>query len=63
MGKSLTFTTKSYLFNDLLALDFQEHLDGMAKLGWNLVSTQQLMSGHGSPVAQLMLFWAKDEET
>jgi hypothetical protein len=62
MGKSFTFTTKSYPVNDLLALDFQEHLDSMARLGWNLVSTQQLMNGHSSPVAQMILFWGKDEE-
>ncbi len=62
MGKSLTFTTKSYPFNDLLALDFQEHLDSMVRLGWNLVSTQQLMNAHDSPVAQMILFWGKDEE-
>ena len=62
MGKSLTFTTKSYPFNDLLALDFQEHLDNMVKLGWKLVSTQQLMNGQGSPVAQMILFWGKDED-
>ena len=46
MGKSYTFTTKHYPANDLLALDLQEHLDGMARLDWRLVSTQRLINNY-----------------
>lgn len=40
MAKEHTFTIKHYPVNDLLALDLQEHLDSMAKFGWEMVSTQ-----------------------
>jgi hypothetical protein len=43
-------------------LDLQDHLDSMAKLGWDLMSTQQLINEHSSTSPQLLFFWAKDEE-
>jgi hypothetical protein len=48
MTKAYTFTTKHYPVNDLLALDLQDHLDQMAKVGWELVSTQQLINEHSA---------------
>jgi hypothetical protein len=62
MTKANTFTTKHYPVNDLLALDLQDHLDSMAKLGWKLVSTQQLINEHSPTTPQMILFWGKDEE-
>jgi hypothetical protein len=62
MAKANTFTVKHYPINDLLALDLQDHLDSMAKLGWDLMSTQQLINEHSSTSPQLLFFWAKDEE-
>ena len=62
MAKANTFTVKHYPVNDLLALDLQDHLDSMAKSGWDLVGTQQLINEHSSTTPQLLFFWAKDEE-
>jgi hypothetical protein len=62
MAKAYIFTTKHYPVNDLLALDLQEHLDQMAKVGWELVSTQPLINTHYDATAQLMFFWGRDEE-
>lgn len=62
MAKANTFTVKHYPVNDLLALDLQDHMDGMAKSGWDLVGTQQLINEHSSTTPQLIFFWAKDEE-
>jgi hypothetical protein len=62
MVKASTFTTKHYPVNDLLALDLQDHLDSMAKLGWELVSTQQLINEHSTAIPQMIFFWSKDEE-
>jgi hypothetical protein len=62
MAKVYSFTTRHYPINDLLALDLQEHLDQMAKVGWELVSTQQLVNVHYDATARLMFFWGKDEE-
>ncbi len=62
MAKTYTFTTKHYPVNDLLALDLQDHLDQMAKVGWELVSTQQLINEHSATTPQIIFFWGKDEE-
>jgi hypothetical protein len=61
MAKAYTFTTKHYPVNDLLALALQDHLDQMAKAGWELVSVKQLINEHSSTTPQIMLFWGKDE--
>lgn len=61
MARSYTFTTKHYPTNELLALDFQEHLDQMARLGWALVGTEPLVKEHDSASPQLILFWGKGE--
>ncbi|MDA8415244.1 MAG: hypothetical protein M0023_15835 [Desulfobacteraceae bacterium] len=63
MSKAFTFTIKHYPVNDLLALDLQDHLDSMAKLGWALVSTQQLINEHSATTPQMIFFWGKDEES
>jgi hypothetical protein len=62
MAKANTFSVKHYPVNDLLSLDLQDHMDGMAKLGWDLVGTQQLINEHSPTTPQLIFFWAKDEE-
>jgi len=62
MAKVFSFTTKHYPVNDLLALDLQDHLDSMATLGWELVSTQQLINEHSATTPQLVLFWGKNDE-
>jgi len=62
MTKSYTFTTKHYPVNDLLALDLQDHLDQMARQGWELVSTQQLINEHSATTPQLMFFWGMHTE-
>jgi hypothetical protein len=62
MAKANTFTVKHYPINDLLVLDLQDHMDSMAKSGWDLVGTQQLINEHSSTTPQLLFFWAKDEE-
>jgi hypothetical protein len=61
MAKAYTFTTRHYPVNDLLALDLQDHLDSMATLGWELVSTQQLINQHSATTPQMIFFWGKDE--
>jgi len=48
MAKEYTFTTKNYPVNDLLELDLEEHLNQMAKVGWELVGTQHLVNEHSS---------------
>ncbi len=63
MAKVYTFTTKHYPVNDLLALDLQDHLDSMAKTGWELVSTQQLINEHSDTTPQMIFFWGKNEES
>ncbi len=63
MAKAYTFTTKHYPVNDLLALDLQDHLDSMAKVGWELVGTQQLINEHSATTPQMIFFWGKDEES
>jgi len=62
MGKAYTFTIKHYPVNDLLALDLQDHLDSMARLGWQLVSTQQLINEHSTTTPQIIFFWGNDEK-
>jgi len=62
MAKTYTFTAKHYPVNDLLALDLQDHLDEMAKLGWEMVSTQRLINEHSLATPQLMFLWGKKEE-
>lgn len=62
MTKENTFTIKHYPVNDLLALDLQDHMDSMAKVGWEMVSTQHLINEHSPTTPQLIFFWAKDEE-
>ena len=62
MAKANTFTVKHFPVNELLSLDLQDHMDNMAKLGWNLVSTQQLINEHSSTTPQLIFFWVNDEE-
>jgi len=63
MAKAYTFTTKHYPVNDLLELDLQDHLDQMARVGWRLVSTQQLINEHSVTTPQIIFFWGKDEES
>jgi hypothetical protein len=62
MAKAYTFTIKHYPVNDLLSLDLQDHLDSMAKVGWKLISTQQLVNEHSATTQQMILFWGNDEE-
>jgi hypothetical protein len=62
MAKSYTFTIKHYPVNDLLALNLQDHLDQMAKVGWELVSSQQFINEHSSTTPQMIFFWGKDDE-
>ena len=62
MTKTYTFTTKHYPVNDLLALDLQEHLDQMARVGWELAGTRQLVNDHSPTTPQIMFFWGKDNE-
>lgn len=62
MAKNYTFTTKHYPVNDLLALDLQDHLDEMAKLGWEMVSTERLINEHSPATPQLVFFWCKQGE-
>ena len=59
MTKAYTFSTRSYPTNDLLALDLQSHLDQMAKVGWELISTQHLINERHSGSPQLMFFWVQ----
>ena len=61
MAKTYTFTIKHYPVNDLLALDLQDHFDQMAGVGWELVSSQQLINEHSSTTPQMIFFWGKDE--
>jgi hypothetical protein len=60
MAKAFTFTIKHYPVNDLLALDLQDHLDSMSRLGWELVSTESLVDEHSATTPQLLFFWAND---
>ena len=60
--KTYTFTIKHYPVNDLLALDLQDHMDQMAMVGWELVSSQQLINEHSSTTPQMIFFWGKDDE-
>lgn len=48
---------------DLSALDLQSHMDVMAKLGWDLVSTQYLINEDHSKTPQMMFFWSKNESS
>lgn len=59
MAKEYTFTTKNYPVNDLLELDLEEHLNQMAKVGWELVGTQHLINEHSSASPKMILFWSK----
>jgi hypothetical protein len=61
MAKAYTFTIKHYPVNELLALDLQDHLDQMAKTGWELVNSQQLINEHSSTTPQMIFFWGKEE--
>lgn len=63
MAKAYTFTTKHPPVNDLYALDLQDHLDQMAKLGWELISTQKLINEHSAATPQIIFFWGRDEES
>jgi hypothetical protein len=62
MAKTYTFTIKHYPVNDLLALDLQDHLDQMARVGWELVNSQQLINEHSSTTPQMVFFWGKNED-
>lgn len=62
MAKVYTFTTKHYPVNDLLALDLQNHLDQMAKQGWELASSQPLINEHSTTTPQIIFFWGRDED-
>lgn len=62
MVKKYSFTIKHYPVNDLLALDLQDHLDSMAKQGWELVSSQQLINEHSPTTPQIIFFWGTDSE-
>jgi hypothetical protein len=61
MAKTYTFTTKHYPINDLLALDLQDHLDSMAKTGWELVSVKQLVDAQSASTPQIIFFWGREE--
>lgn len=63
MAKVYTFTVKHYPVNDLLELDLEAHLNQMGKVGWELVSTQQLINGHSATTPQIIFFWGKNEES
>jgi hypothetical protein len=63
MAKSYTFTVKHYPVNDLLGLDLQDHLDSMARVGWELLSTQQLINEHSATTPQIIFFWENEAET
>lgn len=62
MSKEYTFTTRHYPVNELLALDLQEHLDQMAKVGWELINVQQLINEQSATTPQIMLFWGKEDQ-
>lgn len=62
MAKTYTFTIKHYPVNDLLALDLQDHLDQMSRVGWQLVNSQQLINDHSSTTPQMIFFWGKNED-
>ena len=62
MAKKYSFTTRHYPTTDPLATDLQDHLDQMARTGWDLVSTQQLINTRYDATAQLLFFWSRDEE-
>ena len=59
MPKTYTFSTKDYPTNDLMALDLQSHMDQMAKVGWELVSTEHLTNERRSATPQMILFWVQ----
>jgi hypothetical protein len=61
MAKEYIFTIKHYPINDLLALDLQDHLDQMAKTGWELTNTQQLVNDHSSTTPQMIIFWSRND--
>jgi len=60
MAKAHTFTIKHYPVNDLLALDLQDHLDSMSRVGWELISTENLIDEHSATTPQLLFFWGND---
>ena len=62
MAKTYTFTIRHYPVNELLELDLQDHLDQMAKVGWELVNSQQLINEHSSTTPQMLFFWGRDDE-
>jgi hypothetical protein len=61
MAKEYIFTIKHYPINDLLALDLQDHMDQMAKTGWELTNTQQLVNDHSSTTPQMIIFWSRND--
>lgn len=61
MERAYTFTAKHYPVNDLLELDLEEHLNQMGKMGWDLVSTEQLVNKHSKTTPQLLFFWGKQK--
>ena len=60
MAKAYTFTIKHYPVNDLLALDLQDHLDSMSRVGWELISTENLINEHSATTPQLLFFWGNE---
>jgi len=60
MAKAYTFTLKHYPVNDLLALDLQDHLDSMSRVGWELVSTEKFVDEHSATTPQILFFWEND---
>lgn len=62
MAKTYTFTIKHYPVNELLALGLQDYIDQMAKVGWELVNSQQLINEHSSTTPQMLFFWGRDDE-
>jgi hypothetical protein len=46
----------NYPVNDLLALDSHDRLDQMTKVGWELVSTQQLINKYSATTPQMIFF-------
>ncbi len=63
MSKEYTFTTKHYPVNDLLELELEEHMNQMGKAGWELVSTQELIHEYSPTTSQMILFWARIDES
>ena len=52
MPKEYAFTTRHSPAKNLYQLDLEEHMHQMAKVGLELVSTEQLIQEHNSKMPQ-----------